>query len=281
MAPEQFQEFEKLDHCPGCGDGMIPTRYPPDVCECAACSLLFRNPRPTQKEIARSYDTGDTFAAWQDEELARKEMWRRRTDLLSGFRSSGKILDVGAGDGRFLQMCVGLGYEGVGTEISEAGASYAQKRGLDVRLGQILEIEFPPNSFDIATIWHVLEHVPNPGAVLRKVHSLLRPGGILAVAVPNEENYFVRRHLDRKGPSPFGPLQFGHEIHLTYFRPFTLQGTLRSVGFELQEFGVDDIYTDRGPKVKAKLVMQKTLARLSRWHFAVAMYAICKRSDAK
>jgi 2-polyprenyl-3-methyl-5-hydroxy-6-metoxy-1,4-benzoquinol methylase len=253
----------------------------PDIEQCDVCRVLFRNPRPTQAEITRSYNTGSTFAVWQEEEAARAQMWKRRARIVQRFQASGKLLDVGTGDGRFLQTCKALGYNVVGTEVSETGASYARRNGFDVKMGQITDIELPKESFDIATIWHVLEHVPEPRAVLRKVHSLLRPGGILAVAVPNEENFFVRQRLRlQQKTNPFGPLQFGGEIHLTYFRPLTLIARLRTAGFELLEFGVDDAYLVRDWRMKIKLLFQQTAARLLRWHFAVAMYAVCRRSSA-
>ncbi len=278
---DQFGIFETLEHCPGCNSKAIGTYREPDIAECSACHLLFRNPRPTQAEIARSYNTGGTFAAWQDEEAARALMWDRRAALIRRFQPRGKLLDVGTGDGRFLQLCRSAGYDVIGTEVSETGAAYARRQGLDVRMGQVTEIDLPQASFDLITVWHVLEHVPEPRAVLAKLHSLLRPGGFLALAVPNEENFLFRDRLGRPGPArPFGPLPFGGEIHLTYFRPRTLRSTLRAAHFTPVEFGVDDLYSIRDAKMKAKLALQKTMARLLNWHFAVAMYAICKRASA-
>jgi 2-polyprenyl-3-methyl-5-hydroxy-6-metoxy-1,4-benzoquinol methylase len=253
----------------------------PTIGQCDICGLVFRNPRPTQAEISRSYDTGQTFGAWQKEELARAAMWARRAALVQRFQSRGKLLDVGTGDGRFLRTCRDLGYEVVGTEVSEAGASYARRRGFDVRMGQIIELDLPQESFDIITIWHVLEHVPDPGAVLRKVYSLLRPDGILAIAVPNEENFLLRRRLGITKADSFGPLSFGGEIHLSYFRPVTLRATVRSAGFKVIEFGVDDAYHERNWTMKTKLAFQQSLARLFQWHFAVAMYVICQRTGKR
>jgi 2-polyprenyl-3-methyl-5-hydroxy-6-metoxy-1,4-benzoquinol methylase len=194
---------------------------------------------------------------------------------------SARLLDVGTGDGRFLQACREAGYDVTGTEVSATGAAYAQRQGFDVRMGQVTELDLPAESFNVVTLWHVLEHVPEPGVVLRKVHSLLRPGGVLAVAVPNEENFFVRRRLGLPTPtSPFDPLQFGGEIHLTYFRPGTLRATLGAAGFEVLQFGVDDVYMNRNWKMKLKLRLQDFLARRFGWHFGVAMYAICRRSPS-
>jgi 2-polyprenyl-3-methyl-5-hydroxy-6-metoxy-1,4-benzoquinol methylase len=205
-------------------------------------------------------------------------MWERRLALVRRACAKGKLLDVGTGDGHFLRVCRAAGYEAAGTEVSDAGAAYARKNGFDVHLGQLTDIDLPPKGFDIITIWHVLEHVPEPSAVLRKAISLLRPRGILVLAVPNEENFFVRRRLGLStSTSPFDPLQFGGEIHLTYFRPPTLQSALRSAGFALEEFGVDDIYAVRSLSMKWKFAVQRLLARTCNWHFAVAMYAICRR----
>lgn len=275
----RFLDFENLAHCPGCSGAGIRMTNEPDIAQCAACQLYFRNPRPTQAEIARSYDTGGTFEAWQAEEAARARMWDRRLAIVQRYASSGRLLDVGTGDGRFLATAQQAGYEVTGTEVSKAGATYAQERGFDVHLGQITDLALPEISFDVATIWHVLEHVPEPRAVLRKVHALLRPGGILTVAVPNEENYFLRRRFGQAKSSPFDPLTFGGEIHLTYFRPSTLRATLRAAAFDVLEFGVDDIYHVRDLKMRLKLPAQQTLARMFQWHFAVAMYAICRRPE--
>ncbi len=221
----QFLEFETIASCPGCGSARIQTVVEPDVGQCASCRLHFRNPRPTQSEIARSYDTGGTFEAWQDQEAVRATMWARRLDVVRRYARAGRLLDVGTGDGCFMAAAQQGGYEVVGTEVSEAGASYARQRNFDVHLGQITDLTFPKESFDLSTIWHVLEHVPDPGAVLRRVHALLHPGGILAVAVPNEENFFIRQRFGQARTSPFDPLTFGGEIHLTYFRPATLRAT--------------------------------------------------------
>ncbi|MGI8438573.1 MAG: methyltransferase domain-containing protein [Chthoniobacterales bacterium] len=277
-AESRFLEFERADRCPGCDGADLQTAFPPDIAQCKCCDLLFRNPRPTQAEIARSYNTGGTFVAWQEEESDRAAMWERRAAIIKRFQPSGHLLDVGTGDGRFLQLCRPLGYQVTGTELSSTGAAYAQRMGFNVHMGQILELDLPEQGFDLVTIWHVLEHVPDPGAVLRRVFTLLKGGGIFVLAVPNEENFFARRalHLPMT-QNPFGPLPFGGEIHLTYFRPRTLLRTLRNAGFEILEFGVDDLYSVRDAKMKTKLAFQRTLARLFQWHFGVAMYAVCRR----
>ena len=82
-----FLDFDTIDHCPGCGSAMIGLEIEPDIGRCQTCELYFRNPRPTQAEIIRSYDTGETFAAWQNEEPARAAMWNRRAALIQRFQA--------------------------------------------------------------------------------------------------------------------------------------------------------------------------------------------------
>ena len=143
----QFLEFEKVERCPGCRSAGISPVADQDIAQCGTCQLYFRNPRPTQSEIARSYDTGGTFEAWQDEETARATMWQRRLAVLTTYAPGGRLLDVGTGDGRFLATAQEGGFAVVGTEVSTAGASYARERGFDVHLGQIIELDLPAGTF--------------------------------------------------------------------------------------------------------------------------------------
>lgn len=205
-------------------------------------------------------------------------LWRQRLDHLRGFKKSGRLLDVGAGDGFFLDLAKGAGFSTHGTELSSTGADYAEQRGHHLMLGQLRDIDFKGEKFDVITLWHVLEHLPDPGEALSIVHALLEPGGVFAVAVPNEENALFRyRVARRKSANPLGPIQWGKEIHLTHFQPETLRAALRDSGFDVRKFGVDDVYWDRSASNMAKLAMQKTLSAFLQWHFSMAMYCICTR----
>ena len=180
--------------------------------------------------------------------------------------------------GHFLTVAQEAGYLVEGTELSDDGAARCRSKGFPVYQGQLGELDFGDKKFDIITIWHVLEHVPNPCEVLRKIYSLLKPGGIFVVAVPNEENkLFKRRIRSNKSGHPFGLLSLEGEIHLTHFQPSTLFRFLRSSGFCIEDFGVDDIYAVRSLRNMAVLTMHKALAGLFRWHFSMAMYVICSR----
>lgn len=281
MTPSaSFQEFETLTLCPVCGSEHTIRTFEPDVDRCKACACYFRNPRPTQTEIQRSYDYGANYQNWaQLDPVARRAMYARRVQLLRAVaKSDGTLLDVGAGDGSFLDLAKNAGFVTMGTELSETGAKLARDRGHEIRLGQLLDIDFQGQTFDAITLWHVLEHLPDPGKAMARVLSLLQPGGIFGLAVPNEENQLFRHRCGLvKAANPLGSLAWGEEIHLTHFQPATLRRALRSAGFEILRFGVDDIYLDRSAKNLGKLALQKTLNAFLSWHFSMAMYCICRK----
>ena len=134
---QAFEEYETLAACPVCGAGSIGRVFEPDVALCGECHVYFRNPRPTQEEICRSYDYGSNYAEWQRDDTKRDLLWKQRLKLVKRAKKGGRLLDVGAGDGYFLDMAKAAGYSTYGTEVSSTGASYAEKRGHGLLLGQL------------------------------------------------------------------------------------------------------------------------------------------------
>lgn len=276
--PPAFLAFERLAGCPVCGHPRFAAAFGRDVQRCGRCRVLFRSPRPTQAEIQRSYESGSTFGAWAGEEPIRRVLWQARVDGIVRAGARGRLLDVGTGDGHFLVVAARAGFEVEATELSRLGVRLSRSRGFAVRRGQLLDIDFSGRTFDVITMWHALEHLPDPGGVLRRSHQLLRPGGLLAVAVPNADHSLVWGRLGfRRGLDVLEPPAWGGEIHLTHFRPGTLRTALRAAGFEILEFGVDDTCTRRTAGRLAALAAQRTLNRLLGWHFSVAMYCLARR----
>lgn len=272
-----FQDFETPAACVVCGGADSAPTSMADVRRCRSCRVYYRAPRPTQEAIKQSYDLGSNYDRWAEEEAYRDDMWRRRVELITRHQTRGRLLDVGTGDGRFLAAAAQAGFECEGTEISEDGAARARERGFEVRNGQFTELSTPPESFDVVTIWHVLEHVPDPGAVLAQSLAILRPGGWLAVAVPNETRGLLRSRLGLGRGHPFGEMTFGGEIHLTHFQPRTLAGALRRAGFGMVDFGVDYIYPRMTAKTAVLYRLNCLLSATLRWHAAPAMVALARR----
>jgi 2-polyprenyl-3-methyl-5-hydroxy-6-metoxy-1,4-benzoquinol methylase len=119
-------------------------------------------------------------------ELFIRRFRRSRLRKIKEYCSRGRILDIGCGRGLMLSMAKEDGWDTYGLEINDETAFHARNEyGLDVRTGSILETGFEAGTFDVITIWHVLEHVEDPVGTIRECHNLLKPGGTLAIAVPN------------------------------------------------------------------------------------------------
>ncbi len=276
-----FDVFETVDLCPVCGFGKSALEFPSTVRRCENCHVLYRSPRPSQSEITRSYDSGETYTPWAAQESERRAMWLRRIEVIRRYKKSGDLLDIGTGDGHFLRVAAEAGFQVTGTETSAKGAEISEGRGFTPRIGQIEDLDFGGQQFDVISMWHVLEHVPIPSVTFSKVHKLLKPSGIFIAAVPNEENCLFRHRIGvSKKENPLGEITWGSEIHLTHFQPKTLREGLRVNGFEPIALGVDDIYAVRSLRNRMVLGLHKVLTAVLGWNFGVAMYVVARRSNS-
>ena len=175
----------------------------------------------------------------------------------AGATASARVLDIGCGSGQFLARLGRMGHECHGTELSaETGARAAKVPGLRLHFGELTKETFPSGSFDLISIWHVLEHLPDPDSVLRLCHGWLREGGVLLLAVPNIDSWQARlfggswfhldppRHLYHfNRPSLTGALvRSGFRVRRTRTLSWEqnvygiLQSTLNALGFPRDEF---------------------------------------------
>jgi ubiquinone/menaquinone biosynthesis C-methylase UbiE len=190
-----------------------PGQWTVAQCEKAECNLLWLNPMPVAEDLGLAYRGYFTHGPAQDS-LARRVAWalhavlnalparctglarqRRRMEcLFLDTQLPGRLLDVGCGDGRFLHAMRRRGWQVEGLDFDHAAAEQARRQfGLTVHLGQLSEVQLPAESFDAVTLRHVIEHVPNPAAVLADCRRLLRKGGRMVVVTPNTESWGLGR----------------------------------------------------------------------------------------
>jgi SAM-dependent methyltransferase len=170
--------------CPVCaGIRVRAARVPSDrtLVECAGCGLLYEG-TPAAGVVRR--------ARMSDEERRFEErVAQRRTPhfvrLLHALGRPGRLLDVGTGVGELLRLAREAGWQAVGIEVDPAVVAYARHRGLDVRLGQLATLGLSAASFDVVTLWNVLDVVPDPLAELGECRRLLAPDGRIFIRVPN------------------------------------------------------------------------------------------------
>jgi SAM-dependent methyltransferase len=131
------------------------------------------------------------------------------------WRAPGRYLDVGCGSGGSLGAALALGWHVAGIELSAAAAAKARRFTDRIHAGDVLAAPFEPASFDVVSAFHVVEHVPDPVAVVRRMLEWVAPGGLALIEVPNAGGL---------GAAVFGQAWSGLELprHLSHFTPATL-----------------------------------------------------------
>jgi len=166
--------------------------------------------------------------------------WLRRLRLIEKYqKSSGsgkRILDVGCSTGAFLAVAQGAGWDVWGVDISPEATREARERVGSGRISEDLFALGAAGSFDVVSMWAVLEHLADPVSYLRQARLLLRPGGILALATVNTDAW--NRKLFKSKWRYFTPPE-----HLVYFNTRNLAQTLCDLGFK--ELYVATRFSDR------------------------------------
>lgn len=200
---------------------------------CLRCGTVRLDPRPTATEMALHYVPA-TYARAEDEDTGigeRLDETNRRSAVRFsawvGEAGKRRLLDIGCGDGRFLQQMIPLGWNGAGIEVDPVAAQLARQRtGLPIHEVAVEESDFPPGSFDLVTMVHVLEHVSDPRATLTAVGNLLADDGWVGIAIPNIGS--VEASLFR---SCWYPLDLPR--HFWGFTPHSLARLAEECGFDV------------------------------------------------
>ena len=230
MATPQSTE-QRADPCWACGDLPVvdETYAAVGLRRCPRCGLLFaagpeRPQAAYDAEYFEQYAEGD---AYEEDPAQRRYEARARIRYMSRFSSGGRLLEVGAAAGYFLEAAAQAGFEVTGIEPAAPVAQRAAERvGVPVLSGLIEDLDLPEEAFDVVCAWHVVEHIPDPAPQLRRLRDGLRPGGHLLIEVPNVGSVIACR----RGAEWF---HLAPEYHVSQFAPESLTSLLSRVGFDV------------------------------------------------
>jgi SAM-dependent methyltransferase len=203
------------------------------VVRCRSCSLRYVNPRPQAGLIIESYSTAEdpTFVAQNQSRIHSFQRVLRKMLRLEGRRSAEgqRFLDIGCAGGASLVAARACGFDPVGVEPSRWMADYGRHMyGVDIRDGILQPAMFEAETFDVITLWDVLEHSPEPKALLDLICRLLRPKGTLILSYPDFQS-LVARLLGDRWP-------FWLSVHILYYDRSTIARQLAGSGFRIRRY---------------------------------------------
>lgn len=266
-----------------------------DYHSCVACHFVFQYPLPSSEKIATFYP--DDYSVYEEQSRLklisgiRKSILKKYygyshlstsvfNDLVSpvlklfnqkfevSYTKNGKLLDVGCGNGRYLDGMKKLGWQTQGVEFNASAVEVCKLSGLTVHHGDLFSAHFESNNFDVINVSHVIEHVPNPVAFFTELARVLKPNGSLVIKTPN--SLALGRKL-------FNTNWYANDVprHLYLFSYQNLSVLANNCGLKLQQFKTSSTpkiilnsldYVAENTKTPSKKVKWKrALARLYVW----------------
>ena len=253
----QKEDLHETIDCPLCGASaftvIYPSNYPSSLSkeellkiycsssdqklldqlvQCDDCSLVYLNPRTNHSVLIKSYSQAvdPTFVKQDHKRIQCFDKELRQIIKQFGIvpDRSKRILDIGCAGGAFLKAARDIGFNVTGVEPSHWMCEYGKKKyGLDIRQGQLMELGFEPASFDIISLWDVIEHLSTPGNVLKHASTLLKDDGLLVINYPDYGS-LAARLLGSKWP-------FLLSVHLLYYDRNTIKRQLEQCNFKVEQ----------------------------------------------
>ena len=202
-----------------------------NLVKCENCGLLFLDPQPGWEELSAHYPKEYHAYLRKDAKITaflREFGLRNRVKSIVGkaIVPKGSLLDVGCATGDFLfAFQAASGWDVIGLEIVPEAAAVARAKGLTIIERDLEAANLADNSFDVITLWDVLEHMPNPARILQLCYNLLKPGGKLVLKCPDpsggEASMFQESWIGYEAPQ-----------HLFAFPKTVLISKLQEIGFD-------------------------------------------------
>ena len=204
------------------------------ICECLSCGLLYTMPRPNKEKIGEYYKSEEYYSHQENKkgfiprlyESVKKVNLKHKYNLATQGLNVGKMLDIGCGVGDFLHTAEEHGWKCTGVEPSEDAKAIAKtKTKANIINSEDME-KIPDASFDLITLWHVLEHVDDLKWQIEQLHRLTKTKGRIVIAVPNYKSYDGQYYKE---------LWAAYDVprHLSHFNKTVLNNIFKSKNLEL------------------------------------------------
>jgi len=234
--------------CPVCGSSAIQNilsakdhtvsgeTFPID--ECMKCTLRFT--QNTAAENVSQYYKSEEYVSHSNSSkglinrlyymIRRKTMIikRRMVEKISGLRS-GVLLDVGSGTGTFVKTMKGRGWDVTGLEPDSDARNLAKKEYHLELSGTENIYKFPEKSFDVITLWHVLEHVQDLSSYIKVLSSLLKENGWIFIVVPNYTSFDARVYKECWA-------SYDVPRHIYHFSPVAMETLIKMNGMRIEKY---------------------------------------------
>ena len=209
-----------------------------NLVKCRKCGLAYFNQRHSLQEELEFYRSkyqeayGEEF--WYK---SRIDFFKTALDRIEALNTNkDSLLDVGCGMGFFLKEAKSRGWKrAIGVEVSRLAIDYANRKiGVEVREGDLREVNFPENHFDLATAWNVIDQLQEPLNTLREIHRVLKKGGLIALRISNF-NFHLLIHrlsnsLEKLGLKRISLSTHGC-FHIYAFSPASIRFALQRAGY--------------------------------------------------
>jgi SAM-dependent methyltransferase len=197
------------------------------IVQCRQCGLVYTDPRPDGADIIETYQAVEDplYVEEREGRVLTFEHHLKPLEQLTGSPDDRLLLDVGAYTGVFVEIAARHGWDAWGVEPSRWAVEQARARGLHVVHGTLGTAVLPEATFDVVTMWDVIEHLTDPRGTLEQAHRLLSPGGLLVVHTIDIESPFARL-MGARWP-------WLMEMHIYYFSRRTLRAMLEACGFQV------------------------------------------------
>lgn len=196
--------------------------------------LVYTQPQPNEQQLSKYYDSEDYISHTDGKRTLFEKAYhfvktialKNKVSLINNLHTAkGNLLDIGAGTGDFLFVATTSDWNAVGVEPNIKAKQSATNKGVFI-VNTTEELE--NNSFDIITMWHVLEHVPNIGKQIQELKRLLKRDGSVLIAVPNFNSYDAKH---------YGVCWAAYDVprHFWHFSQTAVQYLFEKEGFVLEK----------------------------------------------